>query len=174
MRCLHRRSGSRPAQASRVQGAPPSPGRPQGLRGQDRQCCFCRGQATAHCTSNKCSESGECTCQVSRHGNKAAGRHLTVKWCRAPLSTALARAVSPASPMLLPYNISSCVWHIKQMFCVRRVHMSSLKACLQGTGAPAHLQLVQRPVPKRRDESGDSLVPNLFVGEAKKGQIENV
>ena len=34
---------------------------------------------------------------------------------------------------------------IKQMFCVRRVHMPSLKAWLQGTGAPAHLQLVQRP-----------------------------
>ena len=31
------------------------------------------------------------------------------------------------------------------MFCVRTVHMPSLKAWLQGTGAPAHLQLVQRP-----------------------------
>ena len=82
--------------------------------------------------------------------------------------------------------------------------MPRFEAWGQGSGAPAHLQLVQgptgtgrseggeahianlitaqadvgaisqRPVPKRRGESGDSLVPNLFLGEAKQGQIENV
>ena len=34
----------------------------------------------------KCSESGECTCQVSRHGNKAVGRQHTVKWSKAPFN----------------------------------------------------------------------------------------
>ena len=71
-------------------------------------------QVPAYCTSNKTSQSGECTCQVSRHGNKAAGRQRTVKWSRAPFPTASARAESPASPIWLPLRPRTCVCHIQQ------------------------------------------------------------
>jgi hypothetical protein len=45
--------------------------------------------------------------------------------------------------------------------------MPSLKAWLQGTGAPAHLQLVQRPALNCLSESGEACVANQVGYEVK-------
>ena len=45
--------------------------------------------------------------------------------------------------------------------------MPSLKAWLQGTGAPAHLQLVQRPLGQHIHEGGHASVADLVAVEAK-------
>ena len=45
--------------------------------------------------------------------------------------------------------------------------MPSLKAWLQGTGAPAHLQLVQRPLPQCVREGLEPDIANLVVVEVK-------
>jgi hypothetical protein len=73
-----------------------------------------------------------------------------VNWCGiARISERLNRFDAVQGPALgclsesgeLLNSHSSCVWHIKQNICVTRVHVPSLKAWLQGTGAPEHLRL---------------------------------
>ena len=53
---------------------------------------------------------------------------MDVMLSSAPFPTASAKAVMPASLILLSLSASHCVYHIKQIVSVRRVRMPSLKA----------------------------------------------
>ena len=66
----------------------------------------------------------------------------------APPAHALAKAVTPASPILLSVSQSSCkgqMWHTKQDCQAWRTRMSNLKAWDQSTEAPTCLQLRHGP-----------------------------
>ena len=57
--------------------------------------------------------------------------------------------------------------HMKQNFWVRKVCMPSLKAWEQGSGAPAHRQVVQGPLPQSVCEGDHAGVANLVASKQK-------
>ena len=83
----------------------------------------------------------------------------------APFPSASARADMPASPIWLYCSWSTCILHIKQNVRVRSVHLPSLKAWEQGSGAPAHRQVVQGPTGTSRSERRETDVPDLVRGQ---------
>ena len=83
---------------------------PKPLRPGRRSCC-CRDQASAYgtCgTSNETVRHGERVREVSKRGIKTVRRQVTCNRAIAPPAQALAKAVTPASPILFSLSQSSC------------------------------------------------------------------
>ena len=57
------------------------------------------------------------------------------------------------------------------MFCVSRVRMQSLKAWEQGSGAPAHRQVVQRPAGTSTRKSAHACVTDLVELQLELHQL---
>ena len=104
---------------------------------------------------------------------KAVGSQHTFNCARAPPAQALAKTVTPGSPILLLSRSSVCVWHmwhIKRDCQAWRTRARSLKAWDQDSEASSHLQPRHCPTGAGLGQSRYTGIADLIYTKGKRLQ----